>query len=345
MALLDTPYHEAQPLFDTALAIKKEVMGDEVYLRGLLEFSNICAKNCYYCGVRRDRKLHRYEITDEEVRTAARFAVEQNFSSMVIQAGERTSSSFVDRITRALDIIMEESNNRMAVTLSLGEQSEETYRKWLDHGATRYLLRIESSNKKLYEKIHPVDPLHAYDKRVEALEKLRNTGYQVGTGVMIGLPFQTTEDLADDLLFFKKMDIDMFGMGPYIEHEDTPLYRYRALLPPPLERFWMSIKMIAVLRLICRDVNMAATTAMQALYPGGREKAMLAGANVIMPNLTPVKYREDYLLYKDKPGLEQEKEDTLAYLDKIISGIGLRIGYGKKGDALHFTNRKHKKYE
>lgn len=338
--LLNTPMEQVQELFDTALAIKKETMGDEVYFRGLLEFSNKCAKNCYYCGVRCGRKnLHRYEITDEEVREAARFAVENNFASMVIQAGERTNKSFIDRITRALDIIMKESDNNMGITLSLGEQAEDTFRKWRDHGATRYLLRIESSNRKLYEKIHPVDMLHSYDKRIEGLELLRKTGYQVGTGVMIGLPFQTVEDLADDLLFFKKMDIDMFGMGPYIEHEDTPLYQYRHLLPPSEERFWMSIKMIAILRLMVNDANMAATTAMQTLYHGGREKAMLAGANVIMPNLTPIKYREDYLLYENKPGLEQEKEDTVAYLEEIITGIGLKVGYGKKGDPLHYINR------
>ncbi len=338
--LLNTPLDEAQELFDNALAIKKETLGDEVYFRGLLEFSNKCSKNCHYCGVRGGRKnLHRYEITDEDIRSAARFAVENDFASMIIQAGERTNKTFIDRITRALDIIMEESNNNMGITLSLGEQSEDVFRKWRDHGAARYLLRIESSNRELYEKIHPVDKLHAYEKRIKGLELLQKTGYQVGTGVMIGLPFQTVEDLADDLLFFKKMDIDMFGMGPYIEHEETPLYQYRHLLPPPEERFWMSIKMIAVLRLMVNDANMAATTAMQTIYPGGREKAMLAGANVIMPNLTPVKYREDYLLYENKPGLEQEKEDTVSYLEEIITGLGLKVGYGKKGDPLHFFNR------
>ena len=160
--LLETPVEQTKPLFDKALEIKRSVLGNDVYFRGLLEYSNICAKNCYYCGVRCARKnLHRYQITDEEVREAARYAVENNFASMVIQAGERSNKAFVDDITRALDIIMEESGNNMAVTLSLGEQSEDTFRKWHDHGATRYLLRIESSNPELYGKIHPNDDLHS----------------------------------------------------------------------------------------------------------------------------------------------------------------------------------------
>ncbi|HPE86058.1 MAG: [FeFe] hydrogenase H-cluster radical SAM maturase HydE [Bacteroidales bacterium] len=338
--LLRTPVEEAQPLFDKALEIKRQTLGDEVYLRGLLEYSNRCAKNCFYCGVRCARKdLHRYEMTLEEVRSATRYAVENRFASMVIQAGERSNPAFVNSITRVLDCINRESNSSIAVTLSLGEQSEDTFRKWHDHGATRYLLRIESSNPDLYHKIHPNDRLHSYKKRVEALTVLQKTGYQVGTGVMIGLPFQTLEDLADDLIFFKEMDIDMFGMGPYIEHHATPLYPYRHLLLPEEERFWLSIKMIAVLRLLVNDANMAATTAMQTLYKGGREKAMLAGANVIMPNLTPLKYREDYLLYENKPGLDQEIEDTVKNLEAVIIGLGLTVGFGHKGDPQHFYNR------
>lgn len=340
VALLNLNKDDSKILFQKALEIKRAVNGNQVFFRGLLEFSNICAKNCYYCGVRCGRTgLHRYEITEEEVREAARFAVDNRFGSMVVQAGERTNKSFVDKITKALDIIMAESNNNMGVTLSLGEQTEDTFRKWHDHGASRYLLRIESSNPDLYHKIHPNDELHSYTNRVENLRLLQKTGYQVGTGVMIGLPFQTIEDLADDLLFFKDMDIDMFGMGPYIEHHETPLYQYRHLLPPPEDRFWMSIKMIAILRLLVNDANMAATTAMQTLYDGGREQALLAGANVIMPNLTPVRYREDYLLYENKPGLDQEKEDTVEYLEKMINGLGMDIGFGVKGDPNHFMNR------
>jgi biotin synthase len=207
-------------------------------------------------------------------------------------------------------------------------------------GAHRYLLRIEVSNPELYGKLHPNDRHHDYNERIGALRRLRKTGYQVGTGVMIGLPFQTLPDLADDLLFFREFDIDMAGMGPYIEHEDTPLFRFRNELLPLRERFLLSLKMVALLRILMKDINIAATTAMQAIDPQGREKALLVGANVIMPNLTPLKYRQDYLLYENKPCLDEESEECKSCLEARIALAGDEIGYGEWGDSKHF-NRRH----
>lgn len=171
----------------------------------------------------------------------------------------------------------------------MGEQSEETYRRWFDSGAERYLLRIETSSEELYKKLHPSSELHNYFKRLKALELLRKTGFQVGTGVMIGLPFQTLEILADDLLFMKELDIHMCGMGPYIEHIHTPLYNNKKQLFHPSVRFNLGLKMVSLLRILMPDINIAATTALQTLEQNGREKAIVVGANVLMPNITPYK--------------------------------------------------------
>ena len=200
------------------------------------------------------------------------------------------------------------SNGELGITLSCGEQSNETYRRWFESGAHRYLLRIESSTPELYAKIHPQNELHSFDKRLKSLQLLKEIGYQVGTGVMIGLPFQTMENLADDLLFLKQIDVDMVGMGPYIEHEDNPLYEFRHLLKTKQERFDLALKMVAALRLLMPDINIAAATALQAIDPAGREKALAIGANVIMPNLTPCDFRKEYQLYEDKPCLDEDAE-------------------------------------
>lgn len=200
----------------------------------------------------------------------------------------------------------------MGITLSMGEQSRETFERWKEAGAERYLLRIEASNRELYHKLHPHDDNHSYEKRLNALKLLQDCDYQVGTGVMVGLPFQTTSNLADDLLFFKDFDIDMIGLGPYIEHEDTPLYQYSDQLKPQAERFELSMRMVALLRILMKDVNIAATTAMQSIDELGREKVIKVGANVLMPNITPVRYREGYLLYENKPCLDEDKMPKIA---------------------------------
>ena len=227
--LLNATGEERQQLFHRAQAVKLEIVGNKVYFRGLIEFSNICAKDCLYCGIRKsNEKVVRYEATDDEILDSCRFAWQNRFGSVVLQSGEISSPIFVKRMDLLLRKIKEISNGELGITLSCGEQTLETYRHWRESGAHRYLLRIESSNPELYRKIHPENDFHHFERRLQALKDLKTTGYQVGTGVMIGLPFQTIEDLANDLHFLKKMDVDMVGMGPYIEHENTPLYNFRS---------------------------------------------------------------------------------------------------------------------
>jgi len=341
--LLNSDEEGRKKIFEKAAELKKTYVGNKVYFRGLIEFSNICSKNCYYCGIRAgNNKLVRYFVTEEEVLNAVKYAYDEGYASLVIQSGEQNTKAFTETIYNLLMKINGITDNKMGVTLSLGEQSEETYLRWKEAGARRYLLRIETSNRELYSKLHPNDKHHDYDERLNALKLLRKTGYQVGTGVMIGLPFQTIEDLADDLLFFKEFDIDMAGMGPYIEHEDTPLFQYKDLLMPKEERFILSLKMVALLRIMMKDINIAATTAMQTLDKMGREKAIKVGSNVIMPNLTPVKYRENYLLYEDKPCIDEEASECKNCLEARIHIAGDEIGYNEWGDSIHFKNRNKK---
>lgn len=335
---------EDKTLIECAHNHKGDNVGFVTYLRGLIELSNECMKNCYYCGIRRDNKrTTRYTLSDEQVIEAAQYAYHNNYGSIAIQAGERITTEYVERITQLVTEIKKIGDGALGITLSLGEQTQGVYRQWRDAGADRYLLRIETSNAQLYAKLHPNDTLHTFDRRIEALHNLRDTGFQVGTGVMIGVPFQTKEDMVDDLLFMKKMDIDMCGMGPYLEHKETPLYIHKEKLWSLEERFDMTIRMIATLRLMTPKINIAATTALQAIDPLGREKALWAGANVIMPNITPLSTRASYKLYENKP----ISEDCLDVQDKslferiIIAGD--TIGFGEQGNSNHYKNRKNTK--
>lgn len=336
--LEDNSPEVAATLYSEAYKVKKKTVGESVYLRGLVEISNICRKNCLYCGIRRDNlNTGRYELTSEEVLEAAAFAADQGYGSMVIQGGERTDSKFIDKITSLLVEI--KRRWPLGITLSLGEQTEDVYREWFEAGAHRYLLRIESSTKELYEKIHPVDAVHSYETRVQALRDLRKCGYQVGTGVMIGLPFQTAANLADDLLFFKEMDIDMCGMGPYLEHSETPLYAFRHMIPDQMRRLDLSLRMVALLRLLMPDINIAATTAMQAIVPDGRERAIMAGANVLMPNLTLSDVREEYQIYQNKPGVGEDAAISSSRTEQRLREMKIPIGYGQWGDSRHYRKR------
>jgi biotin synthase len=274
--------------------------------------------------------------------SAVKFAHDKNYGSVVLQSGERNDKQFIEKVERLLKKIYQISNGELGVTLSLGEQTKETYKRWQDSGARRYLLRIESTNKELFYKIHPNDEYHNFEKRLEALQTLNDLGYQTGTGVMIGLPHQTIEDLANDLLFFKNNDIDMVGMGPYIEHSDTPMFSEKHLLLPLNERFNLSLKMIAILRILMKDINIAAATALQAIDPIGREKAIKIGANIIMPNITPTENRKNYLLYQNKPCTDEGAEDCTECLEARIYISGDEIGYGKSGDSKHFFSRMKK---
>ncbi|MDR2010632.1 MAG: [FeFe] hydrogenase H-cluster radical SAM maturase HydE [Bacteroidales bacterium] len=339
--LLNADPEGTQYLFNKAHETKLKYVGKYIYFRGLIELSNVCSKNCYYCGIRRDnKKVERYSVTDEEVIAAATYALNRNWGSIVIQSGERQDKEFINRIENLLKKITSISEGKLGITLSLGEQKPEVYKRWHNAGATRYLLRIETSDKNLFYKMHPEDTLHDFEKRIQAIYELRNTGYMAGTGVMIGLPYQTTENLANDLLFMKNIDIDMCGMGPYLEHEDTPLWKDKDVLLPVQKRYELSLKMIAILRIIMKDINIASSTALQAIDPHGREEGIKVGANVIMPNITPVKYHSNYNLYKGKPEIAPETDNYIRELEKQIETAGGIIGYGFKGDPLHFNNRK-----
>jgi len=328
-------------LFKRSAEIKEKYIGKKVWLRGLIEFSNICGKDCMYCGIRKSNtKLERYNLTDDEILIAAKFAYENRYASIALQSGEMESASFTDRIENLLYKINKISNGELGITLSVGEQEPEIYKKWFDAGAHRYLLRIETTNPDLYRKIHPDNKKHNFQRRYDCLKSLQDIGYQAGTGVMIGLPFQTTEDLANDLLFMRDFDIDMVGMGPYIEHVDTPLIKYIDKLLPLKERFELTLKMIALLRIMMKDINMVASTAQQTIDPEGREKSVEIGANIIMPNITPGKYRDDYSLYANKPGTDNRYDDSLSSLEARLALIDTEIVYGKWGDTKHYEKRR-----
>jgi biotin synthase len=339
--LLQCEGEDQRLLYDAGAATKVRYIGNKVYFRGLIEFSNICVKDCFYCGIRRSNpSFKRYNLTDTEILDAARFADENRFGSVVLQSGENSSTVFADRISNLITQIKQLSNGRLGITLSVGEQSGEVYRRWFEAGAHRYLLRIETTNESLYSKIHPQDKLHDFNQRLNCLHTLRDIGFQTGTGVMIGLPFQTIADLADDLLFFQQFGIDMVGMGPYIEHSQTPLYEFNHQLLPIQKRFELSLKMIAVLRILMKDINIAAATALQAIDPFGREKGIKVGANIIMPNITPGLYRNDYTLYENKPCADEEPAQCKGCLDARIALADGEIGYGEWGDSIHFKERK-----
>lgn len=318
---------DKEALFREAAALRDETIGTKVYLRGLIEYGNVCTKDCLYCGIRRSGDTPRYTLDRQQVLAAARFAYESGYGSIVIQGGEIHSERHIDTIEQLLRDVAALSSGRLGVTLSLGEQSYETYARWREAGAHRYLLRIEASNRDLYAKIHPDDGMHSFDRRVKALEDLRETGYQVGTGVMVGLPWQTTGDLADDLLFMRSIDIDMCGMGPYIVSDGTPLAAYPGPIAPPGHRLDMTLKMISVLRLMMPDINIAAATALQAIDRDGRRTALACGANVIMPNISPEDAKHSYTLYNGK--------STVA--DNSIGD--LQAAWNENGDSLHFRRR------
>ena len=343
ITLLSLDKNQAIDLFDKSSEIKQKYVGNKVYYRGLVEISNICKKDCYYCGIRRSNKnVSRYDLGEKQILDAATYAYENKFGSLVLQGGERTDNIFVDRITDLLEKISKLSDGKLGVTLSLGEQTLEVYKKWKKAGAHRYLMRVEEANRELYEKLHPANNLHSFDERLAALKRIQNVGFQTGTGVMIGLPFQTVEHLAEDLIFLREFDIDMVGMGPYIEHEDTPLYRYKDQLWSLKERLFMSFKMYAVLRIMMKDINIAATTALQTIDPIGRERAIKIGANILMPNVTPGIVRKNYLLYENKPCVDENADDCLDCLETRLKLVNAEVGFNEWGDSKHFFERTNK---
>jgi biotin synthase len=321
-----------------ALEVKKEQVGRVVYFRGLVEFSNVCRKNCFYCGLRKgNKKVNRFRLDEEEILRAAAFAHENRYGSLVLQSGENQSKEYIDFVCRVVRRI--KSKYDLGITLSCGEQSEETYRRFFESGAHRYLLRVETSSPELYGKWHPNDGKHRFETRLDCLRTLKEIGFQLGSGSMVGVPYQTYGDIADDILFLRDMEVDMMGIGPFIEHSETPFHRSAAGLIPREERLNVTLRTIAILRIVLKDVNIASTTAMQALDKCGREKGLMFGANVIMPNLTPVPRRKDYLLYEDKPCLDEDASQCNNCLSVRIACAGDEIGYGKWGDPLHFFRK------
>lgn len=309
--------------------------GPNVYFRGLVEFSNICSSDCYYCGIRKSNsQVERYLISKEEIVECALWCAKQGYGSIVLQSGERQDKKFTDFVTDAVRSIKKATRSErlpqgLGITLCVGEQSREVYQDFFDAGAHRYLLRIEASDKELFSFIHPSN--QSFDSRESCLRILKEIGYLVGTGVMIGLPGQSLEHLADDILFFKKAGVDMIGMGPFIVHEQTPFSTYKD--ETRLEtNFLNTLKMIAVTRLVLKDVNIAATTALQAIQHDGREQGLKFGANVVMPQITPEKFRKQYLLYAGKPCIDENAELCKACLTRRIQSVGRSVAVDIWGD-------------
>lgn len=337
---------ERKKLYDAAYKVKSETVGRVAYYRGLLEFSNRCIKNCKYCGIRRDNEeVERFDTSREDILAMAQWAYDNHYGSLTLQSGERQDPEFVNHVESLIRDIKKIGNGALGITLCVGEETEETYRRWFKAGAHRYLLRIETSNPQLYATLHPQDGHHEWSVRMHCLELLRKVGYQVGTGVMIGLPGQTLEDLADDILFFRDKDIDMIGMGPYVVHHNTPIGKQVVASggDTPVakqKRLILGLNMIAVTRLFLKDVNIASTTALQALNPFGRELGLKAGANILMPIVTVPEYRPNYLLYDNKPCVEDNPDQCKNCLSARVASVGDKVGFDQWGDSPHFFKEK-----
>ncbi|MFP4355494.1 MAG: [FeFe] hydrogenase H-cluster radical SAM maturase HydE [Phycisphaerae bacterium] len=325
-----------EELWARADQVRKENVGDEVHLRGLIEISNICARRCGYCGLRVDnRKIDRYLMTTEEILACADEAAGYGYGTVVLQAGEtpRITSDWISEICRQI-----KQRTNLAITLSLGERTEEELAAWKAAGADRYLLRFETSNPELFAKIHP--PLRdGAPGRMDVLRILARLGYEVGSGVMIGIPGQTWADLANDILAFAKLDLDMIGVGPFIAHPDTPLgladYASDDQQVPSSEE--MTYKVVALTRIVCPKANIPSTSALATLnLKQGRELGLQRGANVVMPNLTPTKYRALYEIYPAKACIKETAVQCKACMAGRILSIGRKLGKGR-GDSPNFT--------
>lgn len=318
---------ETKLLRDAARSLKRRYFGDLVSIRGIIELGNVCSKDCFYCGIRKSNSnVERYRLGIDDIVRMAGTNAALGYKSLVLQGGEVESEAntvFIEEVLGAL------AKFDFGITLSLGEQTENVYRRWKDAGALRYLLRIETSNRALYSELHPISC--DWERRAACLASLNRCGYQTGTGTMSSLPGQTIRDLARDIVFFDEAGAVMIGMGPYLPHPDTPLaVRDETPAHVKLER---ALNMIAVTRLYLHDVNIASTTALEALAPDGRERGVLAGANVVMPNVTDVERRGSYRLYAGKPGIDETSLAAKERLDASLAAIGERINYEGRGDS------------
>lgn len=325
--LLADEKHE-QDLLQKADAVRRQYVGDEVHLRGLIEFSNICRNNCLYCGIRKGNKnAVRYRMTPEELIETARRAAGMGFKTIVMQSGEDMYYTS-ERMCR---IIEEIKKFDVAVTLSIGERSYEDYKAFREAGADRYLMRIETTDKELY---HKLDPQMSWQNRYECLLMIKELGYELGSGIMVGLPEQTFESIADDLLFLQNLEVDMAGIGPFIPHPDTPLAQEKG------GTLHLALRTMAVMRLLLPDINIPATTAMESLHPQGRIMALQGGANVVMPNVTDGEYRKLYELYPGKADTVGSLQHSRSDIGQKILSIGRTIGQGKGGHGKNTKNEK-----
>lgn len=301
-------------LLQAADAVRKKYVGDEIHLRGLIEFSNYCKNNCLYCGLRRDNKeLERYRIDIPTILTLAEHAKNMGLKTVVLQSGEDMHFT----TERMVEIIKGIKALGLALTLSIGEKSLEEYAAYRQAGADRFLIRIETTDKKLYE---DNDPGMSWEARAQCMRDLKKLGFELGSGCLVGLPNQTTESLADDILFFKEMSCDMIGIGPFIPHPKTPLKDAKGGMLD------LSLKVMALTRLILPEINIPATTAMETLAPNGQARALCGGANVIMPNITMTDYRKHYQLYPGKTTTGYTPDESLERVIKKIESLGRTVG-------------------
>ncbi len=301
---------------ELAACVRDEIYGKKVYIRGLIEFTNYCKNNCYYCGIRAgNAKAERYRLMPDEILSCADSGYELGFRTFVLQGGE--DPYYTDEILTSIVRKIKEKYPDCAVTLSVGERSYESYKKLKEAGADRYLLRHETVNREHYAKLHPEEM--SWEHRMQCLRNLKELGFQTGAGFMVGSPGQTEEDLADELLFLKELRPEMVGIGPFIPHQDTP-FGSREQGSAKLTLFLLSL-----IRLTLPDVLLPATTALGTIDPMGREKGILSGANVLMPNLSPVNVRGKYLLYDNKICTGEEAAQCIECLKKRIEKTGCTI--------------------
>ncbi|HEY3397928.1 MAG TPA: radical SAM protein [Armatimonadota bacterium] len=348
--LRETDSSRLETLWAEADRVRREHVGDEVHLRGLVEISNYCARLCGYCGLRADHvDLPRYRMEAAEILECARQAVAYGYGTVVLQAGEDygITREWLAEVVRRI-----KAETPLAVTLSLGERPEADLVAWREAGANRYLLRFETSDPELYARIHPPLPGEVWRDRFEILARLRELGYEVGSGVMIGIPGQSYASLARDIATFENLDLDMIGVGPWLPHPATPLGVERGTwnvengerptegntgeTPVPPDQVPntedMTYKVVALTRLVCPEANLPSTTALATLNKeSGRELGLSRGANVVMPNLTPVKYRALYEIYPDKACINETAEACQLCLSGRIHSIGRRVGQGPGG--------------
>lgn len=311
-------------IFALARSLSEKYFGKDIYIRGLIEFTNYCKNDCYYCGIRKSNKnSDRYRLSKEEIMSCCQNGYALGFRTFVLQGGE--DGWFTDEIL--VDIIksIRKEYPDCAITLSIGEKSYDQYFKYYEAGANRYLLRHETASKEHYAKLHP-DSL-SLENRKECLRNLKRIGYQVGTGFMVGSPFQTVENLAEDLLFIKDLNPQMAGIGPFVPHKDTTFAGF------PAGSVDLTLFLLALLRLMLPNVLLPATTALGTLDPKGREKGILAGANVLMPNLSPVNVRKKYDLYDNKICTGEEAAECNVCLRNRVASIGYQV-VEKRGDFV-----------